>query len=214
MSIGKSQYNEIAKGSKNISGDLEFGNVNVVDLSDVTLSFFQRYSAIYVKAIEESITKHKLVGSTSKLLEGVDPEVSKDGNTLRIYMANYYDFVNKGVKGVKGSKNAPNSPYQYKTYRMSEKGRKSIKEYINQGKAKIQVATKKSTVNAVGLEKKKVSLLDLKTDALIYLIKKWGIKTTNFFDEATESVEKAMIEDLGEVMAQTIVIQIGNPKKK
>jgi hypothetical protein len=97
---------------------------------------------------------------------------------------------------------------------MSEAGRKSIKQYIQSGKAKIRVATEKSTVNAVGLEKKKVNLLDLKTDALVYLIKKYGIKTTNFFDEATEQVEKEMIKDLGEVMAQTIVIQIGNPKKK
>jgi hypothetical protein len=97
---------------------------------------------------------------------------------------------------------------------MSESGRKSIKQYIQSGKAKIKVATRKNTVNAVGQEKKKVSLLDLKTDALVYLIKKWGIKTTNFFDDATEQVEKEMIEDLGEVMARTIVIQIGNPKKK
>ena len=211
MSIGKSQINAIAKGK--LSGDIEFGDSKVINLSDVTLSFFERYSAIYVKAIAESINKNEVVAS-GKMLKGVDPEVSKDGNTLRIYMANYYDFVNKGVKGVKGSKNAPNSPYQYKNYKMSDEGRKSIKEYINKGKAKIKVATKKNTVNAVGLEKKKVSLLDLKTDALIYLIKKWGIKTTNFFDEATENVEKEMIEDLGEVMARTIVIQIGNPKKK
>ena len=211
MSIGKSQIDAIAKGK--LSGDIEFGDSKVINLSDVTLSFFERYSAIYVKAIEDSINKNEVVGS-GKMLKGVDPEVSKDGNTLRIYMANYYDFVNKGVKGVKGSKNAPNSPYQYKNYGMSEKGRKSIKEYINKGKAKIKVATKKSTVNAVGLEKKKTSLIDLKTETLIYLIKKWGIKTTNFFDEATEQVEKEMIKDLGEVMAQTIVIQIGNPKKK
>ena len=212
MSIGKSQIDAIAKGK--LSGDIEFGDNKVINLSDVTLSFFERYSAIYVKAIAESINKNEVVAS-GKMLKGVDPEVSKDGNTLRIYMANYYDFVNKGVKGVdKSSKNAPNSPYKYKTYGMSESGRKSIKQYIQSGKAKIKIATKKSTVNAVGLEKKKVSLLDLKTDALVYLIKKYGIKTTNFFDEATEQVEKEMIEDLGEVMRQTIVIQIGNPKKK
>jgi hypothetical protein len=211
MSIGKSQIDAIAKGK--LSGDIEFGDNKVINLSDVTLSFFERYSAIYVKAIAESINKNEVVAS-GKMLKGVDPEVSKDGNTLRIYMSNYYDFVNKGVKGVKNYKNAPNSPYKYKTYGMSEAGRKSIKQYIQSGKAKIKVATKKNTVNAVGLEKKKVSLLDLKTDALVYLIKKYGIKTTNFFDEATEQVEKEMIKDLGEVMAQTIVIQIGNPKKK
>jgi len=211
MSITKSQLNEIAKGK--LSGDIEFGDNKVIDLNDVTLSFFERYSAIYVKAIAESINNKGVVAS-GKMLKGVDPEVSKDGNTLRIYMANYYDFVNKGVKGVDSSKNAPNSPYKYKTYGMSEEGRKSIKQYIQSGKAKIKVATRKNTVNAVGKEKKKVSLLDLKTDALVYLIKKYGIKTTNFFDEATDKVQEEMIKDLGEVMAQTIVIQIGNPKKK
>jgi hypothetical protein len=212
MSITKSQIDAIAKGK--LSGDIEFGDNKVIDLNDVTLSFFERYSAIYVKAIAESINNKGVVAS-GKMLKGVDPEVSKDGNTLRIYMANYYDFVNKGVKGVdKSSKNAPNSPYKYKTYGMSEAGRKSIKQYIQSGKAKIKVATRKNTVNAVGQEKKKVSLLDLKTDALVYLIKKWGIKTTNFFDDATDQVQKEMIEDLGEVMARTIVIQIGNPKKK
>lgn len=211
MSITKSQIDAIAKGK--VSGDIEFGDNKVIDLNDVTLSFFERYSAIYVKAIAESINNNNVVAS-GKMLKGVDPEVSKDGNTLRIYMANYYDFVNKGVKGVKSSKNAPSSPYQYKTYGMSDAGRKSIKQYIQSGKAKIKVATEKSTVHAVGKEKKKVSLLDLKTDALVYLIKKWGIKTTNFFDEATDKVQEEMIKDLGEVMAQTIVIQIGNPKKK
>jgi hypothetical protein len=211
MSITKSQIDAIAKGK--LSGDIEFGDNKVIDLNDVTLSFFERYSAIYVKAIAESINNKGVVAS-GKMLKGVDPEVSKDGNTLRIYMANYYDFVNKGVKGVKSSKNAPNSPYQYKTYGMSDAGRKSIKQYIQSGKAKIKVATEKSTVHAVGKEKKKVSLLDLKTEALVYLIKKWGIKTTNFFDEATDKVQEEMIKDLGEVMAQTIVIQIGNPKKK
>jgi hypothetical protein len=211
MSIAKSQIDAIAKGK--VSGDIEFGDNKVIDLNDVTLSFFEKYSAIYVKAIAESINRNDVVAS-GKMLKGVDPEVSKDGNTLRIYMANYYDFVNKGVKGVKSSKNAPASPYKYKTYGMSEEGRKSIKQYIQSGKAKIKVATRKNTVNAVGQEKKKVSLLDLKTDALVYLIKKWGIKTTNFFDEATDKVQEEMIEDLGEVMARTIVIQIGNPKKK
>jgi hypothetical protein len=35
MSISKSQIKEIARGSKNISGDLEFGNIEVLDLKDM-----------------------------------------------------------------------------------------------------------------------------------------------------------------------------------
>ena len=212
MSITKSQARQIALG-KNLEGDFNLEDNKVIDLKDVTLSFFEKYAAIYLEAISKSIEKNKVVGS-GKMLKGIDPQISKEESTMRIYMANYYDFVNKGVKGVKNYKNAPASPYKYKNYGMNVEGRASIKDYIQSGKAKISVATKKSTTNAVGLEKKKISLIDLKTNTLIYLIKKYGIKTTNFFDEATESVRKSMIEDISEVMAQTIVIQIGQPKKK
>ena len=212
MSITKSQARQIALG-KNLEGDFNLEDNKVIDLKDATLSFFEKYAAIYLEAISKSIEKNKVVGS-GKMLKGIDPQISKEDSTMRIYMANYYDFVNKGVKGVKNYKNAPASPYKYKNYGMNAEGRASIKDYIQSGKAKISVATKKNTTNAVGLEKKKISLIDLKTNTLIYLIKKYGIKTTNFFDEATESVKKSMIEDIGEVMAQTIVIQIGQPKKK
>ena len=212
MSITKSQARQIALG-KNLEGDFNLEDNKVIDLKDVTLSFFEKYAAIYLEAISKSIEKNKVVGS-GKMLKGIDPQISKDDSTMRIYMADYYDFVNKGVKGVKNYKNAPASPYKYKNYKMNAEGRASIKDYIQSGKAKISVATKKNTTNAVGLEKKKISLIDLKTNTLIYLIKKYGIKTTNFFDEATESVRKSMIEDISEVMAQTIVIQIGQPKKK
>ena len=212
MSITKSQAREIALG-KNLEGDFNLEDNKLIDLKDVTLSFFEKYAAIYLLAISESIKKNEVVGS-GKMLKGIDPQISKEESTMRIYMANYYDFVNKGVKGVKNYKNAPASPYKYKNYGMNAEGRASIKDYIQSGKAKISVATKKNTTNAVGLEKKKISLIDLKTNTLIYLIKKYGIKTTNFFDEATESVRKSMIEDISEVMAQTIVIQIGQPKKK
>ena len=212
MSITKSQARQIALG-KNLEGDFNLEDNKVIDLKDVTLSFFEKYAAIYLEAISKSIEKNKVVGS-GKMLKGIDPQISKDDSTMRIYMADYYDFVNKGVNGVKNYKNAPASPYKYKNYKMNAEGRASIKDYIQSGKAKISVATKKNTTNAVGLEKKKISLIDLKTNTLIYLIKKYGIKTTNFFDEATESVRKSMIEDISEVMAQTIVIQIGQPKKK
>lgn len=216
MSISKSQAKEIALGD-NPEGSINLEDNNIINLNDVTLSFFEKYSAIYTEAIGKSINKKRngksLVGS-GNMFKGIDPKVSEDGKTLRIYMADYYDFVNKGVKGVDDFSNAPKSPYKFKTYGMNAEGRASIKKYITEGKKKIKIATKKGKLNAVGQEKKGISLIDLKTNTLIYLIKKYGIKTTNFFDEATEEVNKAMIEDLGEVMAQTIVIQIGQPKKK
>ena len=215
MSIAKSQAREIALG-KNLEGDFNLEDNKVIDLKDVTLSFFEKYAVIYTEAIEKSINKKrngKSIVASGNMFKGIDPQISKEESTMRIYMADYYDFVNKGVKGVKDSSNAPSSPYKYRNYGMNAEGRASIKKYIKDKKVK-EVETKKSTTNAVTKQKKKISSIDLQTNTLIYLIKKYGIKTTNFFDEATESVRKSMIEDISEVMAQTIVIQIGQPKKK
>jgi hypothetical protein len=49
---------------------------------------------------------------------------------------------------------------------------------------------------------------------MVYLIKKWGIKTTNFFDNATERVTKDLSEDLMYLIGKTIIVKIGQPKKK
>ena len=210
MSFTSSQVKEIAKGGLGEAA-FDWDKNEKIDLNNPLTPFFTKYAALYLQAISKSIEKHELIGS-GKMLKGIDKDISKDGKTLRIYMQNYYDYVNKGVKGVKSSTNAPNSKYQYKNYGMNASGRRSIKEYIESGKAKINVV--KNKINTVGLEKKKISLIDLKTNTLIYLIKKYGIKTTNFFDEATDSVYKDMIDDIGEIIIQAIVIQIGKPSKK
>ena len=62
MSITKSQAREIALG-KNLEGDFNLEDNKLIDLKDVTLSFFEKYAAIYLLAISESIKKNEVVGS-------------------------------------------------------------------------------------------------------------------------------------------------------
>jgi len=68
---------------------------------------------------------------------------------------------------------------------MNVEGRKSIKQYIQSGHAKIETV-KKSNDKALGIgrEKKHLSLLDVKTNTLVYLIKAFGIKKTSYFNDA------------------------------
>ena len=209
MSITKSQIDAIAKGK--LSGDIEFGDNKVIDLNDVTLSFFERYSAIYVKAIAQSINNKGVVAS-GKMLKGVDPEVSKDGNTLRIYMANYYDFVNKGVKGFKSGQ--PNSPYSFKSAYPSMNGPMvtAIQKWVKRNALSQRNETQKYKLSK--LQKKRKSVAQLNTGrTTAYLIarkiKQRGLPKTGFFDNAVDQVFNQQFYDkMGKAVGADLVVYI------
>jgi hypothetical protein len=166
-------------------------------IADTVIS---KYAEDFSKLLSESI-KNKKVTDTGTLESSIRIEYTEDGKGFRIYLEDYYDYPNKGVKGVDSGTNAPGSPYQYKNYGMNAQGRSNIKRLIASGKAKVSDTSK--TKYAVGLETKKISsgkkksLIDMQVDQLIYLIKKYGIKKTGYFDE----VVKVVFKDFKEVMA-------------
>jgi len=165
-----------------------------------------QYGSDFAIELAESMKQKEVFGS-GKLADSIIPEVNEDGNTLTIRMLNYYDFPNKGVKGVKSSANAPTSPYQYKTFGMNRDGRKSISDYVLSGRAKIRNVRNDKAVG-IGLERKGVSALDSKINTLIYLIKAYGIKTTNYFDDAFNKVFKDFAVTAAEAVVRDIVITI------
>jgi hypothetical protein len=165
-----------------------------------------QYGSDFAIELAESMKQKEVFGS-GKLADSIIPEVNEEGNTLTIRMLNYYDFPNKGVKGVKSSANAPTSPYQYKTFGMNREGRKSISDYVLSGRAKIRNVRNDKAVG-IGLERKGVSALDSKINTLIYLIKAYGIKTTNYFDDAFNKVFKDFAVTAADAVGRDIVITI------
>lgn len=171
---------------------------------------FVQYGAEFALKVREYLEQKNNIGSGS-LADSTDPEVTVAGSvaTLIIRLNDYYDFVNKGVKGVKSSKNAPNSPYQFKNYGMNAEGRKSIKMYIQSGKAKVEtVRRSKDKALGIGREKKHLSLIDTQTNQLIFLIKRQGIKHTGYFDLALQDTLKDIEGALGQAVANDIVISL------
>lgn len=210
MSIGKSQLDALIKNKLGKS-DYTIEDTANIDLNNPTLALFFEYTEIFQKEIREQI-KNKNINSSGQLADNIDVVANDNDTGVYINMIDYYDFVNKGVKGVKSNKNAPNSPYKYKTYGMPESARKGLKEYINSGKASIRVIdTKKTTIAA---EQKRVSLIDSKVNQLVYNIKKYGIKTTSYLDNAMAIVLPKLSEDILNLIGRAIVVQIGQPKKK
>lgn len=210
MSIGKSQIDALVKNSLGKT-DYSIDDTASIDLDNPTLALFFEYTEIFQKEIREQL-KNKNITSSGQLADNIDVVANDNGTGVFINMIDYYDFVNKGVKGVNSSKNAPNSPYKYKTYGMPESARKGLKQYINSGKKSIRVVNIKKTT--IAAEQKRESLIDLKVNQLVYNIKKYGIKTTGYLDNAMSIVLPKLSEDILNLIGRAIVVQIGQPKKK
>lgn len=165
----------------------------------------KQYAKDFVELLRKNIKDRQVVAS-GDLESNIEIIPDETGKNIKITMLDYFDFPNEGVRGVKSSKNAQNSPYKFKNYGMNSDGRAKIKDYIQSGKAKISDTSK--TKRTVGLETKKKSLIDMQTDQLVYLIKKYGIKRTRYFDDAFDTIFGTFSEDMAKAYGQDIAINI------
>ncbi len=174
---------------------------------NTTTNILEQIGIFFIDNIGKRANQKQVIAS-GKLLSETTFRIIND-DTLQIIMPDYFDYPNEGVKGVKSSKNAPNSPYQFKNYGMSSEGRKSIKSYIQSGKAKVETVRKnKDKALGIGREKKHLSLIDIQTNQLIFLIKRQGIKHTGYFDMALNDTVKDIENSLGQAIANDIVISL------
>jgi hypothetical protein len=148
-------------------------------------------------------------------------EISDTNNlkTFTLKLLDYFDYPNEGVKGIDSSRNAPNSPYQYKTYGMPKEALSSLKKYILGGRAKIS-SVKKDKALGIGMEKKGLrgakgkSAIDTQVATMAYMIKKFGIKATHYFDLAFEETFKDFDDVMNEALGEDIQITIELINKK
>jgi hypothetical protein len=162
-------------------------------------------AVLFLKNLEANIKAAQFNGSGS-LLTNATYRKSEDGKEVDIILNNYFDYVNQGVKGVRSSRNAPNSPYQFKNYGMSAEGRASIKNYIQSGRAKIR-NVRNDRALGIGTERKSKSLIDAQTDTMIYLIKRFGIKATNYFTKTVEQSQKDIQVLMAEAVGKDFVLK-------
>lgn len=209
ISIAKAQQNNINNSFLDNSASNDISDFEGVRLG-ISAKILAQYAATFKTTVVRLMDEREVTASGALLDDkNFRYELAEDGSSLKIYMLYYFDFPNKGVKGWGSSENAPGSPYQYKTKGMSKDGRLSIENYIKKGKEKIDTVSK-SKDKAIGFkgERKNVNLLDAKTNTLVYMIKKYGIKTTNYFDDAVKETfkgfELAVSERLGDYVVFTL----------
>ena len=204
ISIRKAQDRALASG-------MDFGGDNITEFGVVS-GLLEEYSAEFLRNIEYYADEKKVVAS-GDMLNSMEPEFLQENGSIvfRLKMADYYDYPNQGVKGVRSSRNAPKSPYKYKNYGVPESMKASLKKYILSGKAKI-TSVKNDKALGVGLERKGVSasksksLIDTQVDTMGYLIKRFGIKATNYFTDAFNKTFVGFESKVFEALESGIVI--------
>lgn len=171
-----------------------------------------QYGELFLKNLEKYANERQVVATGNMISKTKVNVIEGNGSQiLRISLPYYFDFVNEGVKGVKSTKNAPKSPYRFKTLTgMSAEGRRSLKKYIQSGKAKVRLVDKPVGTETKGkrLQGKKKQLIERQLDQLIYNIKKYGIKATRFFDDAFEDTFKDLDVVISQQIGKTIAISI------
>lgn len=186
--------------------------IEAVELT-ITGRILAQYGAEFKDVLNKLINQKKLV-ATGNLADIDNPEIDEGPGitTMRIRLADYYDFVNKGVKGVKSSRNAPDSPYQFRNYGVGTDMRRSLTQYVQQGRFKIRNVRRDAALGT-GLERKGVKAstrptIEQQVNQLGYLIKAYGIKETGYFDDAFNQVFSNFEVVMTEAVGQDIILTL------
>jgi hypothetical protein len=165
------------------------------------------YGKQFNDEIQKNLAKSGSI-ATGKIGDLVVPKVNKFGNDYEMWLGYdkdnpasvYYKYVNKGVRGVGGTNARPkrvasDTPFEYKTPYANKKMATSILQWYRLGKAKSTSETQTKKLNKTQRKNKKLKQVVNKADSLKSLayataaaIKRDGLRTTSYFDNAVKAV--------------------------
>jgi hypothetical protein len=199
------------------------GRQGVERFDNPELSVFEAMAEQYVKEFADNATQRLNADNSShtgKLEESIRYETT-DGRynkDLRIYVLEYYKFVDKGVQGFINK--SINSPYKFRGTWVSKSHREAILKWIREGRKKIVVRD----VQKYGKTRQESKAIDpaKRQERLAYLIarksKREGIKGTGFWTKAFEETFKdfgvQMAKALGEDIRIDLRAIVNEVKKK
>ena len=205
MSEAKAQAKALKDGFLKTIGD----QYNVIDPTEfpVAEQMLMFYGKQFNDEVQKNLTKSGSIAS-GKIGDLVVPKVNKFGNSYEMWLGYdkdnpasvYYKFINKGVRGVGGDnarpkKVASDTPYEYKTPYPNKKMATSILQWYRLGKAKTTSETQTKKLSKTQRKNKKLKQIVNKADSLKSLayataaaIKRDGLKTTSYFDNAVKTV--------------------------
>ena len=179
-----------------------------------------RFASIFIKRVQDNLKKAYKVDTGTLSTDITEGELIKQGSTYSLDIgypvdsegANYYKFVNKGVKGFISKQ--PNSEYRFRSAfpKMSGPMVSAIQKWVQRNGLAQRNETQK--YNLSGLQKKRKSVAQLNTGrTTAYLIarkiKQRGLPKTGFFDNAVDEVFNQQFYDkMGKAIGADLVVYI------
>lgn len=198
--------------------DFDFGGDDSFDLNEVKAADnnLNVLAGQFYLRVQERARALGLINTGAMLSDdNFKSTITTQGNKtqLDMYMVEYADYVNEGVQGKLKQDNAPNSPYKFRNLGMSEEGRKSILRSVTEGKMKASDPSK-VRYGKIGLERKsqetanQQEINEREAERIIYLIKSYGIKTTNFINDAWKDWIKDLGPELPKILGPKVAAQL------
>ena len=207
-SIARRQAAFIEDGLGNLGSSSRDENLSLNNIEAVLFDFL----VDFIQKGKDNLQANESV-NTGGLVDSFKGRVTFAGSkyTATVSLADYYDFVNKGVQGLgPGNKNT-DSPYAFRTKSVSKPMMESIRKWMIREGLKL---TREDAPKFGGMQKKKSSTLfkENKTTSLAYAIaasiKRKGLKKTEFFDKAYASAVPSLQENLAKAMKEDVLTVI------
>ena len=191
------------------TGEAKGEQVELLTMEAMLAEYFQEFAT---KA-ENNLKKANAI-STGALSESIRPEttISPNGISFKIYVNDYYKFVDQGVKGLGKNNRNTTSPYKFKFLNPSKTHVEAIRKWIRENGIKARVTDVKK-YGALGQEKKEPKDKTL-ARIIARSIKSKGLKRTGFWSDAFDTTFKDFGPKMAQAMGADIRIDLRNMIKE
>jgi hypothetical protein len=163
-----------------------------------------RAAARFVEDAQNNLRKTDRI-STGFLQDSIKPKVKEWGNginIIQIMVADYYKFVDRGVKGLKGGNSLSN--YQFKFANPSKKMVDALEKWVK--KEGIKFRNTKVAVTTREQKRAKITSVSRSTAYMIgKSIKRKGLKPTRFWTDALAELEKDIATNVADALKIDVV---------
>jgi len=173
------------------------------------------YAEEFVNKAKDNLNADNSVNSAF-LRDSIRFETTTFGRLFKVtlYVADYFDYINQGVKGVKGSQN---TPYKFKGLWVSKSHRDAIEKWIVRNRLTANSKDVKK-YGATKRESKAIPYGDKGRRQLAYLIarsiKRKGITGTGFWTKAFDSTFADFGQQMSKALGEDIKIDLRNMVKR
>jgi hypothetical protein len=206
INIGRSQAGALSEGFFEQGGSAKTDDgISVSSIEQVLIT----WAGEFIRQSQENLRNADAV-SSGELASSMkfDLVIAATKYRLDISMADYYDFVNKGVRGIESAAKAPGSPYQFRKRSVSKAFLDALTKWVRREGLKSRIIPEAAVTERVYKRKAKVLGVQDKERQLAYLIgrsiKRKGVRRTGFLDNAYADLYPQLGEDLAKALGEDV----------